>query len=1534
MANEVKIHLAIDGAAEVVQEIDKTGQAIGQTSATWQQNMRGVAASMRDTAAASGELSQSAQRIMDRYDPLGTKLRALTSDMATLRREMGDSTADGAIKAFQGLEAEIEKTHALMATAGVASADGFNKAAEAADKSMFATVGARRELMVLGHEAISGNFSKMPGSFMVLAERMDLTAALMNPLTLGLVAIGVAAVATVVHVVHMSSAIDEFNKSLALTGNYAGQTRDSIGAMANSIQSSMTGGVGKANTVLEELAATGHYTGAEMDAVGTTVLKFSQLSSESSTKVIGHFDGMRNGVADWAAKANESYHFLTAAQYEEIAVLERQDNKQQAVIQTMRLLNASLDEQKLHIGVWAHIVDGATIAWDALNTAMRKSIFPTVGEQAQKAVTDLMEMKRQAQLASDSWGAGPAIKADWDAKIKAQTEKMVSLAKAATNEMLAADAKANQDLANQRGVAAQRAVDDLLKHQRDNSTIRAEEGKRIRDNFDLLNAQAEAAGKKRIYTEDQINAAIAKNDLLYQDKKAPGTDTRAQDLAAALLIEKTEQDREKEIFDEREKMLQAYHSKLGMSDADYYSGQAAARLIYMSSLQASYAAEESLIDNSVANTPKEVAAKTRALLSLKEAYEKAYGSINKLVVQSSIDQDEAQKKAIDSNMKAVDAAGVAELKSLDEAIAKQREHNAEIGKTKEQIENLRAAKEDADTEDKQREEKAIKALLTESDLMDVLKDKDREVYERRLAYLDQIIAKRKENAALLRDGATDEAAAAAAKAATEEWTKGWDSTNKLAKTAFTDWSLQGTNVAKQIGDTLKRSIASAFYDQDLQPFIKSLYAAFTGGPSGSTGGTGFLSGLASLFGGGGSTGTVNSAAAAATAAGGSADRAALYGNAGYGSIDSGSSSGAMGALGNIPVVGWIAMGMMASGTAYDQGFRAQNGASALDPAPLVNDKTLQAMGMSGKTAAMFSGSALESQIVDAVFGAHFENKGSAYVAQMGTQGSSSVALRTDTQETGGVFGGGTTQNSSWADADSAVKAYIDTNTKASTDATKSYAAALGLNANAVDGFTKQITVSLTGLDAAGQQKAVDAAISGFINDSVTAAFGPAISALAKSGETSGQTLQRLAVNLTSVNSSLALLGAATLTVGVDSAATASKIVDAFGGTGPMQTAVTAYYNAFYSSGEKAANGLSSLNAGFAALGVTMPATHAAFRAMVDGLDTNTESGRKLAAGLLALAPAFDAVANSAAQAASVMASALADYGTSAEQRSFAVDQIRKGLAEGGVNLSDDQIANATRADARALWQQYTDAGNKVAADAILAQSHAFAAITTTATAATAAIGGGSGGGGGGGGGNTLIGALQSLTDSIFAEVQRIRGLIAGPGQVGYAQAQQQFAVATAQARAGDQTALAALPGLSQAMLTLAEANTSTLLELDTIRAQTAASLSTTGTTIAGANGLTIPQYAVGTNSVPQDMLALIHQGETIIPDGFDPRQFMNEMGGNGSSAAFIAAMNLLSSKLDAIAENTGSGAGSARSLYRLLAFCAPTGTSIQTSAAT
>ncbi|NHZ62608.1 hypothetical protein [Massilia genomosp. 1] len=177
----------------------------------------------------------------------------------------------------------------------------------------------------------------------------------------------------------------------------------------------------------------------------------------------------------------------------------------------------------------------------------------------------------------------------------------------------------------------------------------------------------------------------------------------------------------------------------------------------------------------------------------------------------------------------------------------------------------------------------------------------------------------------------------------------------------------------------------------------------------------------------------------------------------------------------------------------------------------------------------------------------------------------------------------------------------------------------------------------------------------------------------------------------------------------------------------------------------------------------------------------------------------------------------------------------------------------------------------------------------------------------------LRAAWQSATDAIFDEIKRVRGEAAGTGALSLAGAQAEFAMRTAQARAGSEEAAKMLPALSQRLLELAEANAATAFDLARIRARTLGSLTDTGNSLVGQHGLTLPSFAVGTNYLPSDMIAQLHEGERIVPKA-DNLRLEQALAGDGGNAELVAEMRALRVEvaslrqpLDKTAANTKRG---------------------------
>ena len=191
------------------------------------------------------------------------------------------------------------------------------------------------------------------------------------------------------------------------------------------------------------------------------------------------------------------------------------------------------------------------------------------------------------------------------------------------------------------------------------------------------------------------------------------------------------------------------------------------------------------------------------------------------------------------------------------------------------------------------------------------------------------------------------------------------------------------------------------------------------------------------------------------------------------------------------------------------------------------------------------------------------------------------------------------------------------------------AVSLGLSADAIASYSQDISLQL-GSDAAANEKAVAALFAG-IGDNMALAAAPGIALLAKEGEAAGSTLMRLSTSLTAANAWLSMLRQRLFQVGLAGGDAASKLADAFGGLENLSAASKAFYETYFTEGERAARSQEDMTSALAKFNLALPASKDGLRELADSLDLNTESGRNAYAVLLAIAPEFAAVADLASK---------------------------------------------------------------------------------------------------------------------------------------------------------------------------------------------------------------------------------------------------------------------------------------------------------------
>ena len=552
----------------------------------------------------------------------------------------------------------------------------------------------------------------------------------------------------------------------------------------------------------------------------------------------------------------------------------------------------------------------------------------------------------------------------------------------------------------------------------------------------------------------------------------------------------------------------------------------------------------------------------------------------------------------------------------------------------------------------------------------------------------------------------------------------WKSIDDTAHATFVSIANGSKDTAQRLKDTFKNVFFDWLYQQTIKKWIINIgtSTSSTGGvasgiaslfDSGSSGGgnsaggilgtasnwlsigktiySGFTGGLVSTLGSSiTSLGTMlGSEAVAAFGAGLSGGAlGATTASAASGYAGTAAASAGAGAAGAIPVIGWIITAMMTANGLYKQGWDATNGTLSetgkiLGSGILALNSTLKKFGMSDSLANIFSGQATISKL----FG-----RKNPEIESQGLRGTLTATGTTDAQnyinilQKGGWFRSDK-RTSQTAAASSETDKLFDTTMTAMSTAVKAFGQAMGLETKAIDSYTKSFDLKLTG--KAETDNAAVAKLFGDVGDELSLRLVPGLAAFAKEGETMSATLQRLAVDYQTVDAILTATGQSIKVFGVAGIEVRENLIAAAGGLEQLSSGVNYFQQNFLSSAQQLAPVQKQVADALAAMGMSAVKTNDQFAAATLGIDLNTKAGADLYVRMLALAPAFKAVADATAQMEAA-AKAQADAAIAAAQASAAAEMERlKAVADALAATNkgyDDQIDAllAARAGAAAV----------------------------------------------------------------------------------------------------------------------------------------------------------------------------------------------------------------------------------------------------------
>lgn len=396
-----------------------------------------------------------------KYDPLGAATRKLAADQAVLEdafksgaisaddyeRTLNGIKADQASVSLRQLAQQEKELEAAFRSGTLASTDykkamadiatsraalgsvetGAKSAGSALEDFGLKTAGARKEVVVLAHEALTGSWSNFGGSIMVLAERMDLMEVATSGAALAVAAIAAPLIAFGAAVYKVSGQNAAMNEALVMTGNYAGVTSDELRGMA---QAATAGGAtfDTAAEAVTALAATGRLTGEEIADLGRTTADAATYTSVSVKQMVDDFTKLAEDPVKASVALNDQYHYLTASTYDQIVALEKQGDATGAAQIAVDAFSKAMDDRTGEIAK----NEGVILAgWRDIKSMINGAIeaVGSFGATAGPAeVVARMLANKQARLPIDQWDADDeadlqnAIAAR-DAALKAAREK-------------------------------------------------------------------------------------------------------------------------------------------------------------------------------------------------------------------------------------------------------------------------------------------------------------------------------------------------------------------------------------------------------------------------------------------------------------------------------------------------------------------------------------------------------------------------------------------------------------------------------------------------------------------------------------------------------------------------------------------------------------------------------------------------------------------------------------------------------------------------------------------------------------------------------------------------------------------------------------------------------------------------------------------------------------------------------------------------------------------------------------------------------
>lgn len=336
-----------------------------------------------------------------------------TAAIAEAESALDAAMAVGAITATE-YAGFIERLNAAeLAMAG--GAEAATVAITENTAAMAINGGVARELGVLTGEGLRGNWTRLEGSSITLANRMNLLQYAFSPVGLAAIAATASIAGFAYEIFKGEQQSEEFNRALINTGGVLGVTEGQF----NSIAYSMTGldtSIGTARETLMKLAQSGRVSGDSLEAAGKAAVDFAALTGQSVDQAVAAIVKLEENPVKALQNLNNQYHFLQASQFEHVQKLIEEGHQTEAATEAVKLfgqeeekrLKKAQEDVGLLTNMWRGLVNTMSEAGDAVQSIGRKDTAESQYEYA------LLMKKQYESLGRRQMASGDIGEAEQD----------------------------------------------------------------------------------------------------------------------------------------------------------------------------------------------------------------------------------------------------------------------------------------------------------------------------------------------------------------------------------------------------------------------------------------------------------------------------------------------------------------------------------------------------------------------------------------------------------------------------------------------------------------------------------------------------------------------------------------------------------------------------------------------------------------------------------------------------------------------------------------------------------------------------------------------------------------------------------------------------------------------------------------------------------------------------------------------------------------------------------------------------------------